>query len=194
MAEKTYSDLLKDPRWQKKRLEIMSRDSFACVECGNSENELHVHHKTYINGAKPWQYSDDNFLTLCSKCHKMNHHKIKIIENDGIVDIPELIKILGRFTRCVDTISNHEGSWLIELNNNDSKYNKLAFLSLLKGFAYFDDDFCVIDYNGIPLYMNSMWMFNDYELFYNYGYVVNKHSNAYIDGFDVDKFYNQNKF
>jgi 5-methylcytosine-specific restriction endonuclease McrA len=34
--KKTYSELLKSPKWQKKRLEIMSRDKFTCKKCGDT--------------------------------------------------------------------------------------------------------------------------------------------------------------
>ena len=30
-----YSEKLKDPRWQKKRLEILERDNFRCQYCGD---------------------------------------------------------------------------------------------------------------------------------------------------------------
>jgi len=66
-----YSDLLKDPRWQKKRLEIFQRDDWACFECGSKENTLHCHHKKYEYGRLPWDYPDENFLTLCEACHDM---------------------------------------------------------------------------------------------------------------------------
>lgn len=55
--------------WQKKRLEILSRDKWTCCKCGSTESQLHVHHKTYDYGNDPWDYEDDNFTTLCSKCH-----------------------------------------------------------------------------------------------------------------------------
>lgn len=61
----TYSEKLKDPRWQKKRLEIMERDIWACRLCGDTETELHVHHENY-NG-EPWE--SDNLITLCKYCH-----------------------------------------------------------------------------------------------------------------------------
>lgn len=57
----------KDPRWQKRRLEIMERDGFQCVACGSKTNELHVHHKRYKG--QPWQAKDDDMQTLCIKCH-----------------------------------------------------------------------------------------------------------------------------
>lgn len=51
-----YSEKLKDPRWQKKRLEIMARDFFTCQMCQCKDNTLHVHHRHYIGGREPWDY------------------------------------------------------------------------------------------------------------------------------------------
>jgi 5-methylcytosine-specific restriction endonuclease McrA len=47
-----YSEKLKDPRWQKKRLEILSGDDFTYQYCGNTEETLHVHH--YVYTGEPW--------------------------------------------------------------------------------------------------------------------------------------------
>jgi len=66
-----YTELFKDPRWQKKRLEILSRDEFTCVICGDKENTLHVHHRRYINGRKPWEYDNNLLVTLCHSCHEI---------------------------------------------------------------------------------------------------------------------------
>jgi len=70
---KTYSDKLKDPRWQKKRLEIMQRDGFACQECHADDVHLNVHHSYYVSGRWPWNYPDWGLRTLCEACHE-NHH------------------------------------------------------------------------------------------------------------------------
>lgn len=66
---KTYSDLLKDPRWQKKRLDILNRDHFRCRHCESPKKTLHVHHMYYIKGNLPWEYDDDCLVTLCEDCH-----------------------------------------------------------------------------------------------------------------------------
>lgn len=67
---KTYSEKLRDPRWQKKRLEILSRDGFKCSLCGDSKNTLHVHHFTYNNGGEPWDHESYQLTTLCESCHE----------------------------------------------------------------------------------------------------------------------------
>jgi len=69
MKRNTYSDLLKDPRWQRKRLEIMHRDDFTCVVCGDKESTLNVHHREYIAGRKPWEYENEDLITVCEDCH-----------------------------------------------------------------------------------------------------------------------------
>ena len=65
----TYKEQLQHPLWQKKRLEIMQRDNFSCRQCGDNQNVLNVHHKKYISGNKPWEYPDEDLITLCETCH-----------------------------------------------------------------------------------------------------------------------------
>jgi len=77
--KKSYSELLKDPRWQKKRLKVLERDNFLCSSCGDGTTQLHVHHKKYINGKKPWEYKLDMLTTLCCDCHSNIHKKESII-------------------------------------------------------------------------------------------------------------------
>jgi len=67
----TYFDKLKDPRWQRKRLEIFKRDDFSCQECGTKESTLHVHHLKYVKGKEPWEYEGDELSTLCEDCHRL---------------------------------------------------------------------------------------------------------------------------
>lgn len=67
---KTYSDKLKHPLWQRRRLEIMNRDNWMCQMCGDRQSPLHVHHRYYLNGKHPWEYNDGALITLCECCHK----------------------------------------------------------------------------------------------------------------------------
>lgn len=65
-----YFERLKDPRWQRMRLEIMQRDDFACVSCGDTESTLNVHHGYYAKDTEPWEYPEESMWTLCRACHK----------------------------------------------------------------------------------------------------------------------------
>jgi len=67
---KSYGELLRDPRWQRKRLKILERDGFECQDCGSADKELHVHHTKYLRGAAPWESADIDLLTLCETCHR----------------------------------------------------------------------------------------------------------------------------
>ena len=73
-----YREKLLDVRWQKRRLEILSRDEFICQSCCDSEETakeeerlltLHVHHLWY-EGEDPWDAPDEALVTLCSECHE----------------------------------------------------------------------------------------------------------------------------
>lgn len=79
-----YEEKLKDPRWQKMRLEVMGRDKFTCQICGSGINDgtpLNVHHKVYRKGKEPWEYGKNEFITLCEECHrKVHEHKILLPE------------------------------------------------------------------------------------------------------------------
>ena len=65
-----YSNLLKDPRWQRERLKAMERDNFTCQLCFRRDRTLNVHHKRYIPGLAPWEYPLDELITLCEDCHE----------------------------------------------------------------------------------------------------------------------------
>lgn len=67
----TYSEKFKDPRWQKKRLEILTRDNWTCQVCKSTDNTLHVHHKMYLNVENPWEYDNDLLVCLCEECHEI---------------------------------------------------------------------------------------------------------------------------
>ena len=102
----TYAEKLKDPRWQKKRLEIFNRDDWMCQFCGEKGKTLAVHHIMYQSGKDPWDHSNDNLLTLCESCHHSEFELRK--EAEGLLietlkvfrftasDVYELRDIIGR--------------------------------------------------------------------------------------------------
>lgn len=69
-TRKPYWELLRDPRWQKKRLEVMQEADFTCEECGAKDRTLNVHHKLYRKGADPWDYAQGELQCLCEPCHQ----------------------------------------------------------------------------------------------------------------------------
>lgn len=72
----------KDPRWQKKRLQIMDRDNFCCISCKSKDKTLNVHHAVpYRKETKIWEYENDELKTLCEDCHKEISEVIKECTN-----------------------------------------------------------------------------------------------------------------
>ena len=102
-----YSEKFKDPRWQKKRLEILKRDKFSCQVCFDEKSTLHIHHKYYEGFKDPWEYSDSCLITLCFECHESEqlekkqyeHLLIKTLYNIGFMadDLREIASGFSRF-------------------------------------------------------------------------------------------------
>lgn len=70
MNKQNYIEKLKDPRWQKIRLQVFERDGWKCQNCDSKDNTLCVHHKYYIKNAEPWEYPLEALATLCLDCHE----------------------------------------------------------------------------------------------------------------------------
>lgn len=70
-SDASYSEKLKDPRWQKKRLKILERDDWSCQLCKSKTETLHVHHRRYLPDTEPWDHPDELLLTLCDICHEL---------------------------------------------------------------------------------------------------------------------------
>jgi hypothetical protein len=118
----TYSDKLKDPRWQKKRLEILERDNYSCNDCGtglNGGKTLHVHHKEYIFGKDPWDYSEENFITLCEGCHAARHN----IVPDLMEKPEEDFSIIAAYSVLYSALKSH----IRTLFNDTDDSNRHAF-------------------------------------------------------------------
>lgn len=94
----TYLDKLRDPRWQRRRLEVLQRHYWRCDTCERGEDDgipLHVHHKFYhlnydergrLQKADPWNYQDEDFRVLCDACHQQTE-----------IALMEVQKALGGF-------------------------------------------------------------------------------------------------
>lgn len=77
----TYTEQLKDPRWDKKRKEVLKRDNFTCVCCYAIKVKLNVHHGVYFKEKMAWEYDNIYLHTLCDPCHERTHFFIASIEN-----------------------------------------------------------------------------------------------------------------
>lgn len=73
MVRKSYNEKLKDPRWQRKRLEALQAADWKCAACKATDKTLHVHHKKYAG--EPWEVPLGWLQVLCEDCHESEHGK-----------------------------------------------------------------------------------------------------------------------
>lgn len=125
-----YAEKLKDPRWQKKRLQILERDKWKCRACGETEKTLHVHHIFYMPGVDPWDVPDGLLITFCKDCHE------GICENGPCKDCPDYKKdCFGSSTHPHD-IAAHVGLLLSVLWENSGVYGGHDYHTILMNACY----------------------------------------------------------
>lgn len=76
----TYAEKLRDPRWQRKRLQILERDNFTCIICKIPGRHVQCHHILYAK-KDPWDYPDYLLQTLCEECHEERQELTDKISN-----------------------------------------------------------------------------------------------------------------
>jgi len=116
-----YSDLLKDPRWQKKRLEIFKRDHFTCKKCEDTESTLHVHHLKYTYGKKPWEYNKKDLLTVCKDCHGIMTRLSKDYEDFDSKKC-KIYKSTGWTSGSILLFCSHTGLCRLDIINEYGKF------------------------------------------------------------------------
>jgi len=139
-AKTSYSEKLRDPRWQKKRLYILERDKFTCQECKKTENELHVHHRSYQFGLDPWDYEDHQLVTLCKGCHNdRTTADERLKELTGKAKISSLKLLLDLFEEYF-TWESQVGPVSDRISNIDIAMN-LSVLKMQTSWSRFTDPY-----------------------------------------------------
>ena len=157
--KESYAEMLRSPLWQKKRLEIMQRDDFTCQHCGCKERELQVHHRVYHKGAKPWEYEDNELITLCDRCHEAETDA-KATHYETFKEICDLARKIGlseqfiretlqQISQMLDAIYLHE---LYKINDRFAYKNLLgtynnndALLLFKGGLSLSEDDLAFLE-------------------------------------------------
>ncbi len=105
------SDSYKHPKWQRKRLEILARDQWACTACGDTESTLHVHHATY--DGEPWEAQDSWLQTLCESCHELlgPHPKAGVYWHKKDADLPAVVAVCW-CPQCAGLRFKDKGSYI----------------------------------------------------------------------------------
>lgn len=96
MAKPTYWELLQHPKWQKRRLEVLSLSGFTCDQCGAADKMLHVHHSYYEKGLAPWEYPVESLHSLCEACHRQAQDRMVLLHRQiGRLSLPEIERLHG---------------------------------------------------------------------------------------------------
>lgn len=95
----TYKEQLTDPRWQKKRLQILERDNWTCQMCGSTEKQLHVHHFTYKSKNMAWDALNEDLVAWCCDCHFITHiNNLTGLESELISYCQYMIGLFSTYT------------------------------------------------------------------------------------------------
>lgn len=124
----TYSEKLRDPRWQKLRLEVMDRDGFTCLRCRSKTKTLNVHHLVYHR--EPWDSPLAELETLCEECHEWRTKLNKAVELFPTAYIPQILvqslaltpyadSVVASIIECVIKADSHQ-----RLAKDESDYDR----------------------------------------------------------------------
>lgn len=105
-----YAEKFRDPQWQKKRLEIMERDSFTCQRCDSRDKTLNVHHSYYEKGKSPWEYPSYSLHTLCEDCHEIIQDQMTTLHRAiGLLTFEQMEELTGYAygLSVIDTMQNN---------------------------------------------------------------------------------------
>jgi hypothetical protein len=156
----SYLEKLKDPRWQKKRLEILQRDGWACVVCNRTDKNLQVHHNWYVKGASPWEYSSSQLCTLCQACHeKATEIQDNLKEYLSKMKPSQQAALLHRSERYCDKERDYRGV-TISATREDSEPHRLARLrAFLERMKKVDPDslFCLLAVHDHKGCLEATW-------------------------------------
>lgn len=89
--------------WKTFRAEVLRLDGYACTHCEKKATDgavLHVHHKRYLTGHKPWEYPHDLCATLCSGCHAAEHGHIPPKFGWDLIGCDDLGDLIGECEYC----------------------------------------------------------------------------------------------
>jgi hypothetical protein len=89
-----YRDQLRDPRWQKKRLEALEASGWECSNCGDETKMLHVHHKRYVKGRMAWEYDLEELAVLCEPCHEQEHEDRALLDRVIAEASPGMLEVI----------------------------------------------------------------------------------------------------
>ncbi len=96
---KKIKNLYKKEDWFKFREKVLNRDNYQCSICGNAKTVLQVHHVLYHYNKKPWEYEIEDCVTLCKRCHAIEHGITEPTSGWELIEINDLGDRVGMCER-----------------------------------------------------------------------------------------------
>jgi hypothetical protein len=125
-TKKVYGEKLRDPRWQKLRLEIMNRDGFACKLCHDAKSTLNIHHLKYER--EPWDCAPEYLITLCEDCHYI----VTFLAFDMLNETIEIRKIIRPKHTAFIALSSLGASFFVKLHGKQPELHGQVSHDVLK--------------------------------------------------------------
>jgi 5-methylcytosine-specific restriction endonuclease McrA len=98
-TKKSDAEQRRDPRWERKRLEIRQRDDCTCRDCGTTGHELQGHHTFSHRGLAPWEYPGWVMICLWEPCRawgtKITNALLRVWGRFSITDGQPLRRVFG---------------------------------------------------------------------------------------------------
>ena len=128
----TYRQKLRDPRWLKRRQQILDRDNSTCQLCDCKGGTLNVHHAHYITGREPWDYEDRYLKTLCDACHVKWHESQNrlLMAASCLIGLDRFDWLVGFSKALAASLANDDrdhGPPAIELATDDERHGAAMF-------------------------------------------------------------------
>ncbi|ASU38544.1 hypothetical protein hmeg3_09700 [Herbaspirillum sp. meg3] len=95
VANLSYREKLKDPKWKKVRDQIILDRGRICECCGiqgthhptGKPVQYEVHHGYYVYWKQPWEYEEETLWVVCDICHDKVHDSLAILQREiGMLD------------------------------------------------------------------------------------------------------------
>jgi len=87
--KKNIKKLYSKKEWKSFYNKVISENNFMCSKCNrtNDEVSLQVHHISYYENKKPWEYAINDCVVLCKGCHAVEHGILEPTTGWELIDI-----------------------------------------------------------------------------------------------------------